>query len=46
MAIGHLYFDSVDAFQKSFGPNADEILGDLPKFTNTQPTIQISDVKA
>lgn len=46
LAIGHLYFDSVDAFQKSFGPHADEILGDIPKFTNTQPTIQISDVMA
>lgn len=45
LAIGHLYFDSVDAFQTSFGPHADEILGDIPKFTNTQPTIQISDVK-
>jgi uncharacterized protein (TIGR02118 family) len=45
IAMGHLYFDSVDAFQKSFGPHADEILGDIPKFTNTQPTIQISDVK-
>ena len=45
LAIGNLYFDSVDAFQKAFGPNADEILGDLPNFTNTQPTIQISDVK-
>ena len=45
MAMGHLYFDSVDAFQKAFGPNADVILGDLPKFTNAQPVIQISDVK-
>jgi uncharacterized protein (TIGR02118 family) len=45
MAMGHLYFDSVDAFQKAFGPHADEILGDLPNFTNAQPVIQISDVK-
>jgi uncharacterized protein (TIGR02118 family) len=45
IAMGHLYFDSVDAFQKSFGPHADEIMGDLPKFTNIQPTIQISDVR-
>ena len=45
IAMGHLYFDSADAFQTSFGPHADEILGDIPKFTNTQPTIQISDVK-
>ena len=38
-------FDSVDAFQQSFGPHAEEILGDLPNFTNVQPTIQISEIK-
>ncbi|TNF08435.1 MAG: EthD family reductase [Gammaproteobacteria bacterium] len=45
IAMGHLTFDSVEAFQQSFGPNADEILGDLPNFTNVQPTIQISEIK-
>jgi uncharacterized protein (TIGR02118 family) len=45
IAMGHLIFDSVDSFQQSFGPNAEEILADLPNFTNTQPVIQISDIK-
>lgn len=27
-----------------FGP-ADAIVGDIPNYTNTQPTIQVSDVK-
>ncbi len=45
IAMGHLYFDSVEAFQSSFGPHAPEILADIPNFTNTQPIIQISDVK-
>jgi uncharacterized protein (TIGR02118 family) len=45
IAMGHLYFDSVDAFQQAFGPHAKEILSDIPNYTDTQPTIQISDVK-
>jgi uncharacterized protein (TIGR02118 family) len=44
VAMGHLYFDSIDAFEKSFGPHAEKIMGDIPKFTNTQPVIQISEV--
>jgi uncharacterized protein (TIGR02118 family) len=46
VAMGHLYFDSADAFASAFGPHAQEILADIPNYTNTQPTIQISDVKA
>lgn len=42
MAAGHLYFESLESFQASFGPNAGEILGDIPNFTNAQPTIVIS----
>lgn len=45
LAMGHMLFDSVDAFQKSFGPHADSLLGDIPKFTSVQPVIQISEVK-
>src|SRR5262245_20383678 len=45
VAMGHLYFDSAAAFQAAFGPHASEILGDIPNYTNTQPTVQISDVK-
>ena len=45
VAMGHLYFDSADAFASAFGPHAQEILADIPNYTNTQPTIQISDVK-
>lgn len=45
MTMAHLLFDSVEAFQQAFGPHADAILGDIPNYTNTQPTIQISEVK-
>jgi len=43
--IAHLSFDSVDAFQGSFGPNAPQILGDVPNYTDIQPIVQISEVK-
>jgi uncharacterized protein (TIGR02118 family) len=45
IAMGHLYFDSTDAFQAAFGPHAPEIMADIPNYTNTQPVIQISEVK-
>jgi uncharacterized protein (TIGR02118 family) len=44
LAIGHLYFDSLDDFQNSFGPNAEVITDDLPNYTNTQPIVLISEV--
>jgi uncharacterized protein (TIGR02118 family) len=45
VAVGHLYFDSVEAFQAAFKPHAKEILGDIPNYTNSQPAMQISEVK-
>ncbi len=45
LALGHLTFDSVEAFQSAFGPHAPQIVGDIPNYTNTQPTIQISEVR-
>jgi hypothetical protein len=41
--MGHLYFDSIDAFQAAFAPHAQSILAGIPNYTNTQPTIQVSD---
>jgi uncharacterized protein (TIGR02118 family) len=45
VAMGHLYFDSVEAFQSAFGPHAEAIMGDIPNYTDIRPTIQISEVK-
>jgi uncharacterized protein (TIGR02118 family) len=45
IAMGHLYCDSVEAFQAAFGPHAKEIMGDIPNYTDIEPTLQISDVK-
>ena len=40
----HIFCDSVEAFQKGFAPHADEILGDIPNYTDLSPGIQISEV--
>ena len=45
VAIGHLMFDSIESFQTSFGPQMQEISEDIPRYTNVEPTIQISEVK-
>ena len=45
VAMCHLLFDSVEAFQDAFGPHAEAIMGDIPNYTDVQPTIQISEVK-
>ena len=45
LAMGHLLFDSVQDFRKSFAPNAQAILEDIPKYTNSQPILQISEIK-
>jgi uncharacterized protein (TIGR02118 family) len=43
--IATLSFDSMETFQNAFIPHAAEIQGDIPKYTNIVPTIQISEVK-
>jgi uncharacterized protein (TIGR02118 family) len=45
IAMGHLLFDSAEAFQAAFSPHAAEIMADIPNYTAIQPIIQISDVK-
>ncbi|WP_222843494.1 EthD family reductase [Roseivirga misakiensis] len=44
LAIGYLYFDKLADYQEAIGPNAEKIIGDIPNFTNIQPTLQISQV--
>jgi uncharacterized protein (TIGR02118 family) len=45
VAMTHRYFDSTDAFQTVFAPHAQAILADIPNYTDTQPIVQISEVK-
>ena len=44
LAIGYLYFDSLDDYRNAFGPIAEKIVGDIPNYTNIQPIVQISEV--
>jgi uncharacterized protein (TIGR02118 family) len=44
VAMCHFFCDSVESFQGAFGPHAPEIMGDIPKYTDLAPTIQISEV--
>jgi len=44
VAVGHLTFDSLAAFQKAFGPHANDVFADIPNYTNIKPIIQISEV--
>ena len=45
VAMGHLYFETVAAFETSFVPHLNEIVSDVPNYTNIEPTIQISEVR-
>lgn len=44
VAMGHLLCDSLDAYQASFGPHAQEIRADIPNFTDLTSIHQISEV--
>jgi len=44
IAMGNLYFDTMESFQNSFGPNAAQIMEDIPNYTNIAPVIQVSKV--
>ena len=44
-AVGHLVFESVEAFQGAFGPKAGTIMADIPNYTDVSPVIQISEIK-
>jgi uncharacterized protein (TIGR02118 family) len=44
VAMCHIFFDSVEAFQAGFAPHAGEILGDIKNYTDLTPVIQISEV--
>ncbi len=45
VAMLFLSFDSIEAFQTSYGPHAKTIMADLPNYTDITPVVQISQVK-
>lgn len=45
MAVGHLYFSSMEALQQGMGsPDAGESQADIVNFTNVTPVIQIGEL--
>jgi len=44
LAIGYLYFDKLEDYLNAFGPVAEQILNDIPNYTNIQPVVQVSEV--
>jgi len=44
VSMGNIYFETMESFQSSFGPNAETIMGDIPNYTNIEPVIQVSEV--
>ena len=44
VAIINMYFDTLESFQQSFGPNINKLMSDLPNFTDIEPVAQISEV--
>jgi uncharacterized protein (TIGR02118 family) len=40
----HIFCDSVESFQRGFGPHAKEITDDIANYTDVAPVIQISEV--
>jgi uncharacterized protein (TIGR02118 family) len=44
VAMCHFFCDSIEAFQAGFGPHAQEIMGDIPNYTDLSPVVQISEV--
>lgn len=43
IAVGHLLLDSLETFQTSFSKHAQAIMEDIPKYTNSEPTVQIGE---
>jgi len=45
LALAHLLFDSVQAFESAFVSHASEIMADIPNYTAIEPILQVSEVK-
>jgi len=45
VAIGYFYINDVAEYNKVIGQNIDAIRKDIAKYTNIQPTVQISEIR-
>jgi uncharacterized protein (TIGR02118 family) len=44
VAMCHFLFDSAENFSAAFAPNAAQLQGDIPNYTNAEPVVQVSEV--
>jgi uncharacterized protein (TIGR02118 family) len=44
VGMGHIFCDSVATFQAGMGPHMQNIMGDIPNYTDLAPVIQISEL--
>jgi uncharacterized protein (TIGR02118 family) len=44
LAIGYLYFENIADYRDGIKVHLEEILADIPKYTNITPVVQISEV--
>jgi len=45
LAMCHFTFDSIADFVAAFKPHAEELQGDIPNYTDIEPTMQFSSVE-
>jgi uncharacterized protein (TIGR02118 family) len=46
VALAHLVFDSVEDLQAAVGPHAEKFAADVPNYTNTKSSTQLSEIEA
>jgi uncharacterized protein (TIGR02118 family) len=46
LAVGHVYMQSLEGFQRGMGAHGKELLDDIPNYTDIAPQIQISEIVA
>lgn len=44
-AMGHLIFETIEDFQTAISPHLEEIMGDVPNYSNLEPIIFINEIK-
>ena len=44
IAVGYFIFEDINDYHEGFAANAEKILGDIPNYTDIQPTLQISEI--
>ena len=44
IAVAHLEFETMDAYEKAFAHAGDELIADVPNYTDIEPIIQTNEV--